>query len=128
MSQRTRRVTPMDRHKLTMKMDQGIFHRWRISEYVWEKQKEGRIRLCVDNCELNNITKKQRYLLPLIGEARDRLQDAQYFTKLDIKDAYPNVKIREGDQRKTTFSTKLGTYKYLVMPFTLCKAPTAFQR
>jgi len=66
--------------------------------------------------------------LPLISEALDRLGGAKYFTKLDLKDAYHNIRIREGDELKTTFSTKLGTYKHLVMPFGLCNAPAAFQQ
>jgi len=58
----------------------------------------------------------------------DRLRTAKYYTKLDIKDAYHNVRIKEGDEWKTTFTTKYGTYKYLVMPFGLTNAPAAFQR
>jgi len=70
------------------------------------KTKEGKLRLCVDYRELNDITKKDQYPLPLIGEALDRLQGTKFFRKLDIKDAYHNIPIREGDEWKTTFTTK----------------------
>jgi len=95
---------------------------------MFVKKKEAKLRLCVDYRALNPITKKDRYPLPLIGEALDRLRTAKYYTKLDIKDAYHNVRIKEGDEWKTTFTTKYGTYEYLVMPFGLTNVPAAFQR
>jgi len=95
---------------------------------MFVKKKDGKPRLCPDYRALNEVTKKDRHPLPLISEALDRLGGAKYFTKLDIKDAYHNIRIREGDEWKTTFSTKLGTYEYLVMPFVLCNAPAAFQQ
>jgi len=93
---------------------------------MFVKKKDGKLRLCADYRELNEVTTKDRHPLQLISEALDRLGGAKYFTKLDIKDAYHNIRIREGDEWKTTFSTKLGTYEYLVMPFGLCKAPAAY--
>ena len=92
------------------------------------KRKDGKLRVFVDYGALNYITKKDRYPLPRIWEALDRLRMAKYYTKLDIKDAYHNVRIKEGDEWKTTFTTKYSTYKYLVMPFGLTNAPAAFQR
>jgi len=91
------------------------------------KKKDGKLQLCVDYRELNDITKKDRYPLPLIGEPLYRLQGVKYFTKLDIKDVYHNIRTREEDEWKTTFTTKLGTYQYQVMPFGLCNAPAAFE-
>jgi len=95
---------------------------------MFVKKKDGKLRLCAEYRALNEVTKKDRHPLPLISEALDRLGGANYFTKLDIKDAYHNIRIREGDEWKTTFLTKLGTYEYLVMPFGLCNAQVAFQR
>jgi len=82
------------------------------SPIMFVKKKDGKLRLCVDYRELNDITKKDRYPLPLIGEALDPLQGGKFFTKLDIKDPYHNIRTREGDEWKMTFTTKLETYKY----------------
>jgi len=100
----------------------------RLSPIRFVKKKDRKLRLCADYRALNEVTKKDRHPLPLISEALDRLGGAKYFTKLDIKDAYHNIRIRKGDEWKTTFSTKLGTYEYLVMLFGLDNAPAAFQR
>ena len=57
------------------------------SPIIFFKKKDGSLRLCVDYRALNEVTKTDRYPLPLIGEALDRLQTPKYFTKLDIKEA-----------------------------------------
>lgn len=66
------------------------------------------------------------YLLPLLLELVDRLQDDQIFTKLDLRGAYNLIWIWEGDEWKTAFNTRDGHYEYLVMPFGLSNAPAVF--
>ena len=94
---------------------------------LFVKKKTGKLRLCVDYRALNNITIKNRYPLPLIPEALDRLKTARIFTKMDLRGAYNLVRIKEGDEWKTAFRTRYGHFECLVMPFGLTNAPAAFQ-
>ena len=91
------------------------------------KKKDCKLRLCADYQALNQVSKRDRHPLPLINEALDRLGGAKYFTKLQFKYIYHNIRIRDRHEWKTMLSTKLGTYEYLVMPLGLCTAPAAFQ-
>ncbi|PNH26219.1 hypothetical protein BJF96_g10464 [Verticillium dahliae] len=90
-------------------------------------KKNGKERLCVDYRQLNDITIKNCYPLPLISELRDALAGANWFTALDLKGAYNLIRIKDGEEWKTAFRTRRGHYEYLVMPFGLTNAPATFQ-
>jgi len=85
------------------------------------------LRLCVDYRGLNAVTIPNRYPLPLMQELQDRVQGAQWFTKMDLKNGFNLIRIREGDEWKTAFRTRYGLYEFQVMPFGLTNAPSTFQ-
>ncbi len=95
--------------------------------FFFVKKKDGGLRPCIDYRSLNEITVKFRYPLPLVPAALEQLRTAKYFTKLDLRSAYNLIRIREGDEWKTAFSTTTGHYEYLVMPFGLSNSPSVFQ-
>jgi hypothetical protein len=85
------------------------------------------LRLCVDYRALNKITIPNQYPLPLMQELQDRVQGVQWFTKMDLKNGFHLIRIREGDEWKTAFRTRYGLYEFQVMPFGLTNAPSTFQ-
>jgi len=85
------------------------------------------LQLCVDYRALNRITIPNRYPLPLIQKLQNRVQGAKWFTKLDLKNGFNLIRIREGDEWKTAFRTRYRLYEFQVMPFGLTNAPSTFQ-
>ncbi|KAI3374617.1 hypothetical protein L3Q82_021191 [Scortum barcoo] len=92
--------------------------------FFFVEKKDKTLRPCIDYRGLNDITIKKRYPLPLISSAFKLLDGATVFTKLDLRNAYHLVRIRDGDK---AFNTPTGHYDYLVMPFGLTNAPAVFQ-
>ncbi|KAK3508738.1 hypothetical protein QTP70_004221 [Hemibagrus guttatus] len=82
---------------------------------------------CIDYRGLNKITVRNHYPLPLMATTFGLLQGASIFTKLNPRNAYHLVRIRQGDEWKTAFNTPTGHYEYRIMPFGLTNAPAVFQ-
>ena len=97
------------------------------SPVFFVKKKDGKLRFVQDYRKLNEITIKNRYPLPLISQLIDRLRGAKFFTKLDVRWGYNNVRIREGDESKGAFVTNRGLFEPTVMFFGMTNSPATFQ-
>ena len=95
---------------------------------IFVKKPGGGLRFCVDYRGLNEITRRDCYPLPLIDETLRRIATAKWISKVDVIQAFHRIRIRAGDEWKTTFNTRLGAFEWLVTPFGLNGAPATFQR
>jgi hypothetical protein len=82
--------------------------------------------MCVDYRPLNEVTIKNKYLLPRIDLLFDQLVGAKVFSKIDLRSGYHQIRVRPEDIPKTAFTTRYGLCEYVVMSFRLTNAPVHF--
>ncbi|GBG61686.1 hypothetical protein CBR_g23202 [Chara braunii] len=95
---------------------------------LFARKADGTLRLCIDYLSLNCYTVKNSYPMPRSDELFGRLAGNRFFTKIDLRSGYHQIRVAAADQPKTAFRSGFGHYEFTVMPFGLTNAPATFHR
>jgi hypothetical protein len=93
---------------------------------LFDKKKDGTLRVCIDFRWMNKGTVKKKYPLSIIDDLFDQLRGENIFSKIDLRSGYLQLRIKEEDINKTIFRTRYGNYEFVVVPFGLTNAPIVF--
>nr|GFC01853.1 putative reverse transcriptase domain-containing protein [Tanacetum cinerariifolium] len=126
-------LAPSEMHELSNQLQELIDRGFiQPSTSPWEalvlfvKKKDGSFRMCINYWELNKLTIKNRYPLPMIDDLFDQLQGSSVYSKIDLRSGYHQLRVRDEDIPKTAFGTRYGHYEFQVMPFGLTNTPAVF--
>jgi len=127
-------LSPVEQKELDAFLEENLHTRWiRPSKFpmatpvFFIKKKDGSLRLVQNYRALNSMTVKNKYPLPLISELMSQLRGARYFTKLDVRWGFNNVRIKPGDEWKAAFQTNRGLFEPLVIFFGMTNSLATFQ-
>ncbi|GKE42915.1 putative reverse transcriptase domain-containing protein [Tanacetum coccineum] len=127
------RLAPSEMQELSEKLqelqDKGFIrpsHSPWVAPVLFVKKKDGSFHMCIDYRELNKLSIKNRYPLSRIDDLFDQLQAAHYFSKIDLRFGYHQLRVQNDDISKTAFRTRYGHFEFMVMPFGLTNAPVVF--
>ena len=132
-----RRVPEALREPLKKELDslveQGIIAKveqptdW-VNSLVCVTKSNGTLRICLDPKDLNHAIKRPHHFTPTLDDVLSQLNGAKWFSILDVRSGYWNIKLDEQSSLYTTFNSPYGRYRFLRLPFGLVCAQDIFQR